>query len=468
MIPAVYPVTCHTDNVGLGSTFVVIRGFKDDGVRFIPQALAKGAKTVVLEVNVQLPDEIIQECLRYDAEIIRVENTRKALAELSASALGYPARKLKIIGVTGTKGKTTTTFLIKHLFDRAGYKTALMGTIKNMILDNELPMQLTTPQPDYLHLFFDTCVEAGVEVVVMEVAAQALSMHRIDGVLFDAAVFTNFSQEHGEFYKTMEDYFLAKKKIFNHLKPQAPCFVNADDSYTQQFSHYPTFGCSEFAHLRATSIHNSSHELAFIVQEENDHFQLRTRAFVGIHNVYNMLAATAVARYFGISSQSIQSAFAEFTGVPGRLERYNLSKRVTAFIDYAHNPSSFEAILSTLRPLTQHLLVVFGAGGERDACKRPIMGEIAQRYADIIILTTDNPRSEDPVEIISQIKAGIPHDTKAHVLIELDREQAIKRAHERAQAGAIIALLGKGVEEYQLVNGIKLPFSERAVLDQLV
>lgn len=468
MIPSIYPVTCHTDHVGQGSTFVVIRGFKEDGVSFIPQALKKGAKTIVVASDVVLPEAIIDDCIAHNAEIMRVEDTRKALAQLSASAYDYPASKLKIIGVTGTKGKTTTTFLIKHLFDFAGFKTALLGTVKNIILDTDLPMQLTTPQPDYLHLFFDTCVQAGVEYVVMEVAAQAFSMHRVEGIQFDAAIFTNFSQEHGEFYATMSDYFNAKKQLFTHLKSQAPCFINSDDEHLKQFISCPSFGLSGSASFQATTIRNTSEELTFTVVAQNESFTLSTRAFVGMHNVYNMLAATAVARYFGISSSHIQKACAAFVGVPGRLERYNLSKNVTAFIDYAHNPSSFEAILSTLRPLTSQLLVVFGTGGDRDQLKRPVMGEIAQRYADVVILTTDNPRSENPEDIIEHIKAGIPRETKTQVVVELDREKAIKEAHAYAQSGAIIALLGKGAEEYQLIQGTKHYFSERAVLAQLV
>ncbi len=467
MIPQFYPVTCHTDHVGIGSTFVAIQGFNQDGTQFILQALERGAKKIVIQQDTVLSETILIACATHNATIIHVDNTRKALAELSAQALNYPAKKIKIIGITGTKGKTTTSFLLHHILATAGYKTALIGTAKNSILDTDLPMQLTTPQPDYLHLFLDACVQRGVEWVVMETAAQAFSMNRLDGILFDATIFTNFSNEHGEFYKTMNDYFAAKKMIYQHLKPHAVCFVNQDDQALLPLQRLPetrTFSCTQQATYYASECYNTTEKLACTVHTPSTHFSISTSAFLGMHNLYNMLAATCVADTIGISASIIQKAFSTFKGAPGRMERYSLHNNVTAIIDYAHNPLSYEALLSALQPLTKQLIVVFGAGGERDPLRRPHMGEIAQRYAQIVILTTDNPRSEDPVTIINDIQKGIPPGTQAHIITELDREKAIQKAYALAQPGALIALLGKGGENYQLIQGIKYPFSERTIL----
>jgi len=231
-LPTIYPVACHTDHVGPGSIFVAIQGFKQDGVRYIQQALEKGATEIVVQDDAELSD------LPLGVHAHKVSDTRKALAELSAQAAGYPAKKLKIIGVTGTKGKTTTVYLIEQVLKTAGYKTARLSTVNNAILDRENKAQLTTPQPDYLHQFFKRCVQEDVEYVVMEVAAQALSLHRVHGLQFDGVIFTNFSQEHGEFYDSMEDYFAAKCTIFEQINPGSPVLVNADDAWCRKINHY--------------------------------------------------------------------------------------------------------------------------------------------------------------------------------------------------------------------------------------
>jgi UDP-N-acetylmuramoyl-L-alanyl-D-glutamate--2,6-diaminopimelate ligase len=471
IFPKKYPVTCHTDTLLQGGTFIAIKGMKEEGVSYISKALAQGAQTIVIENNVVISDELQRELHHYNAQIKRVDNARRALAQLSAEALGFPARKLKIIGITGTKGKTTTTFLLEHMLQQAGYKTALLSTVNNRILTTNLPTQLTTQQPDYLHVFFDQCVKNGVEFVIMEIAAQGLSLHRIEGINLDGVIFTNFSQEHAEFYPTIDDYFAAKKQIIDHIKPGAPLFLNADDPRIGALkSNSPTYHFSISDHAARTRGRLLSSGLKGLSLEMSmgEHTMIGyAPALMGNFNVSNIMAASVCAQYLGLSEMQIVEGLKTFEGVPGRLNRYTLPNEALAFIDYAHNPSSFEAVLSALRPLTPHLIVLFGAGGDRDATKRPIMGQIATRIADKVILTSDNPRSEDPEEITRQIEAGIPLSEKHKVIKELDRERAIHHAYKISHAKSVLVLLGKGPDEYQLVKGVKTYFSEATILKSL-
>jgi UDP-N-acetylmuramoyl-L-alanyl-D-glutamate--2,6-diaminopimelate ligase len=443
MIPKIYPVACHTDNVGPGSTFVAIQGMKQDGLVYIPAALEKGARTIVVDTNAVITYELLALLKKHNAQLVRVENTRAALASLSAHALSSPAKKLKIIAVTGTKGKSTTTFLLEHILRSAGKKTAMLSTVLNRIDGVDIPTKLTTQQPDYLHVFFDACVKQHIEWVVMEVAAQAFTLHRVNGLNFDMAIFTNFSQEHGEFYATMEDYFAAKEKIIDHLKSGAPLLVNADDDRVMNLGvRYDDTYC--FSHTLYTC-----------------------PALIGSFNQYNIAAAVTAASHIGLQRAIIQQALDTFTGVPGRLEKYQLPNGALGIIDYAHNPSSFEAVLGELKKLTDHLIVVFGCGGERDSSKRPVMGEIASRIADVVIITADNPRTENCATINEHICAGVASDNKNKVLIEEDREQAIRLAYARSRKGSIIVLLGKGPDEYQIIQGVTYPLSEKAILKSL-
>lgn len=443
MISKIYPVACHTDNVGKGTTFVAIKGMKQNGIEFIIPALEKGAGSIVVDQSEVIPADVQSAIKQHGATVIRVENTRAALAQLSAQALGNPAKKLKIIAITGTKGKSTTTFLVEHILRSAGKKTAMLSTVLNRIKGVDVPTKLTTQQPDYLHVFFNECVKQGVEWVVMEVAAQAFSLHRVDGIQFDIGIFTNFSQEHGEFYATMQDYFAAKGKILQHLKPGAPLLVNADDEHAMSLGEFYDdtycFGCTLYT----------------------------CPALIGNFNKYNIAAAATCADHVGIARAAIQQALDTFVGVPGRLEKYQLPNGALGIIDYAHNPSSFEAVLGELRKLTHHLIVVFGCGGERDATKRPLMGHIASQFADLVIITADNPRSEHLATINENICAGIASQDTNKVLLIDDRARAIQKAYECSHAGSIIVLLGKGPDEYQIIQGVTYPLSEKAILKSL-
>jgi UDP-N-acetylmuramoyl-L-alanyl-D-glutamate--2,6-diaminopimelate ligase len=444
MLPKKFPVACHTDNVGEGTTFVAIKGMACDGTDYIPVAIQKGAIKIVLSSDVQLDSKLIALCKERLVELARVKDTRLALAQLSSQALNYPARKLKIIGITGTKGKSTTTFLLEHILRTAGKKTAMLSTVFNRINGVDVPTKLTTQQPDYLHVFFDECVRQDVEYVVMEVAAQAFSLQRVFGLEFNAAIFTNFSQEHGEFYPNMDDYFAAKSQIITHLKEDALLFLNSNDQTVVKLAQ----ACKK--HILFTQEH-----------------QYVCPALMGDFNNYNISAATGVARSLGLSSQVIQKTLDGFAGVPGRMEKYTLSNGALGVVDYAHNPSSYKAVLGELRKLTDHLIVVFGCGGERDPARRPIMGDIASEFADIVVLTSDNPRSENPQVIIDDIISGVVSDNKNKIIQELDREQAIKKAYSLSRKNSFLIVLGKGPDAYQIIGTTTYPFSDVAIVKSL-
>lgn len=432
VFPDTFPVACHTKNIGPGSTFVAIKGDEQDGITYIPEALKRGASVIVVQDDVHLSDATINLIKQAGATVKYVANSRQSLAILSAKMHGYPAKKLRIIGITGTKGKTSTSFMLEHIVRGASYKTALLSSVHNKIGNQIFKASLTTEHPDYLHAFFALCVQAGTDFVVMEVSAQAFSLHRLHGLLFDAALFTNFDQEHGEFYADLEDYFAAKCLLFKQLKPGAPGLINADDVKGQELLRcYPQ--------LRSFSVHNAMAD--YCAQEyaatkffswklinEKKEYVVTCQSLMGVFNVYNTLAAISLAHSLGVSFESCVQGIACFSGTPGRFERHNLPNGATCFIDHAHNSSSFRAALSALRKITDHLIVVFGAGGSRDAKKRPDMGAIAAHYADHVILTSDNPRFEDPTIIINTIRVGIDAKNQNKVIAEPDREDAIKKA----------------------------------------
>lgn len=465
MLDNKFPVTSHTKHVGPGSTFVAIKGMKEDGVRYIPHAIAAGATTIVVDQRASLTTEIEHLLQEQNVALVRVADTRRALAELSAQAHGYPAQKLTIIGITGTKGKSTTTFLVEHMLREAGFATAKLSTVYNKILDVVYETELTTQHPDYIHAFLQQCVEQGVTHVVMEVAAQAFSLHRVATIEFSCGMFLNFSQEHGEFYATQDDYFAAKAELFSACRAGAKIIIPQDDerisaaamkagAHADQISKFSTQNSGDAATLVG---------IQFV--HENDTYNCP--ALVGNFNIYNVRAALLCVQQFGVKAETAQRALQTFVPVPGRLNKYELGNGAIAFIDYAHNPASFEHVLRMTRGCTKHLIVLFSAGGDRDTTKRPLMGALAAGYADLIILTTDNPRSEEPQDINADIMQGIPQNQQHKVVIELDREKAIRCAYEHASADSIILLLGKGPDEYQLVKGVKSYFSEREILFSL-
>lgn len=444
-LPQVFPVACHTQQVGSGTTFVVIKGQHDDGVAYIDEALKLGATKIVVEYDTHISEELKAQISVAGASLERVKNARSALATMSAHAAGYPANQLKLIGVTGTKGKTTTTQMIYNLLRLAGHKVAVIGSVGNKIDAHSFPFVLTTPQPDYLHQFFALCVKEHIEYVVIEVAAQAVTFNRIETLEFDGLIFTNLDREHGELYPTIEEYFATKYKVFGHLKDHASIFVNADDAYGKLIlEKHPEFHSYSAADAQG----------------------FEAPQFPGLFNRYNLASAVKMCQALGVNKSTLKKLTPTLPQVPGRLEEHVLDNGARAYIDYAHTPASFKSIFETVRPWTDHLIVIFGAGGGKDHSKRPLMGQLAATYADMVIITTDNPRKEDPQAIISDIVVGISQELMHKVICEPDRELAIYKARKMANSSTVILLLGKGPDEYQIIGETKIPFSERAFLQK--
>lgn len=473
-MPLVFPVTCHTDTVGKGTTFVVIKGLSKDGLEFVPLALEKGAIKIVVEKNVSISSQLHDLCASYGAIIDYVDNSRQALAELSAQAAGYPAQKLKIYAVTGTKGKTSSVWMLYHMFCNLRIKAALISTIGNYLNTYHFKSGMTTPQPDYIHQFLKLCVEQGITHVVMETAAQATTFFRLETIQFDALIFTNLEREHKELYSSMEDYFEAKRKLCDHLKPGGDLFVNYDTPFgkkmCQIYPHAVSFSCETEKSTWSCSWNDTEPEkivtLSFNPPTKNHariSYIFTYSQFIGLFNGYNLLGVLLVIIYNDCVYKEIQDALDMIPSIPGRMEKYTLKNGATVIIDYAHTPSSFEALFTALSQPSLKLFIVFGAGGGKDPDKRPLMGSIAALYGTRVFITNDNPRYEDPHIIASDIYQGIPSDYHHKVTIELDRQKAIEAAIQESDKDTLILLLGKGPDEYQLIQGAKIVFSERLI-----
>ena len=457
---------------------MVIKGQKEDGSAYIQKALERGASTIVVEVGIELSCDIERLIAQYGAHVEHVGNARKALAYLSAEAAGHPAKKLKLFGVGGTKGKTTTVSMLAHLLKTFGKKVAFISTAlvsldtgKNELAGFDCTGTLTTPQPDYVHQFLKLCVDKGVEYVVLEVAAQAHTFFRLGDIEFEGVIFTNLDREHGELYPCMEQYFSEKQKLFTHVKSQGSVLINADDLYGQRLlKAYPaakSFGVTTTADYDATLLSDTLTEQEALIEYQGTAFICTYRGFPGMYNLSNLIGAVGLLAEQGFAIDELAQETISFPPVPGRLETHKLANDALAVIDYAHTASSFEHVLSLMRPRTDHLIVVFGAGGGKDVDKRSAMGEVASRLADRVIVTDDNPRFENPALISAQIVAGVALENKHKVIVLHDRQTAIEKAYAVSEAGSIIMLLGKGPDDVQIVNGERLFFSEKQILEKL-
>lgn len=458
VMPEIFPVTCHTDHVGPGSTFVVIKGQNTDGMDYISQALKKGATKIVVQRGVPISGCIQKEIYEAKALCQTVQDTRVALAEMSACAAENPSCQLKILGITGTKGKTTSAFLLQHLLKSIGKNVALLSTVHNQIGDTILGAPLTTPQPDYLHQFFKLCVEHNVEYVVMEVAAQATTFSRLEGMSLDGLIFTNLDREHGELYGSMSQYFKAKKDICNYLKKSAPLVINNDDEWGKKLlKHYTG---KTFGRKKADFVFTMPQEYECLINHEQFFYSTTP----GLFNAYNIVGVLALCSLLGFELYSFRQALLSIPKIPGRLEEYVLNNGTRVFIDYAHTPASFRALFKTVRQWTKHITVVFGAGGGKDTDKRFLMGRVAGQLTDTVVVTSDNPRFEDPQKIADHIVAGIEKEEQHKLIVELDRAAAIKKALAITPPKGVILLLGKGPDEYQIIQDQKIPFSEKEYL----
>lgn len=455
-----YPVTAHTDYVQPGGTFVALQGKQHNGADFIHQALKKGARSIVL-AHSQLTPSIDQLCTLFNASLFLVDNPYIALAERAAHAWNYPANQLTIIGITGTKGKTITTHLIYHIIKESGLRVALLGTMNNYIQDSCYEHPLTTPNSDYLQMFFAECVQQKIDFVVMEVSSHAQALHRTHGIFFDAVGFTNLGVDHLDYHKTMEHYYQTKMSLLKQIKPNGLFVANTNNEWGNRAFidslNYQTIKSMSIGSAPTNTIQlkncSEKQKQGTILSSSLFENTIHTPSLFGSFNVDNIGMALALCSRYNIPENTIIKACASFQAPSGRLESYTLSNGAQAFVDFAHVPMALEAVLSTLRPLTNHLLVVFGCGGDRDTTKRSLMGSIAVKYADEVILTDDNPRTENRLAIINDITSGISSNHYDQITIIPNRRKAIAYAAGQSTAESIIAVCGKGHENYYLIDG---------------
>ena len=445
-------------NVKANDMFICIVGFKTDGHEFIKNSIENGATCIVVE-----KDKVNIDTIPESVSVIVTSDTRKFMALSACNYYNHPSRDFKLVGVTGTKGKTTTTYMIKNILEKDGRKVGLIGTIKNMIGNDEVEASRTTPESVDLQKLFRKMADEGCDVVVMEVSSHALSLDRVYGSAFDIGVFTNLSEDHLDFHKTFDNYLEAKAKLFTMTKE---AFINVDDMYARKLMTMvtcpiTTYGIDNnpFVGARDIIITNTYSDFKISM---NRILQRIKVPIPGRFTVYNALAAICVTAKLGASVEAMIQGLEEVK-VPGRSEIVPNTRDFVIMVDYAHTPASLEGILKAVKSYTRgRVICVFGCGGDRDPFKRPMMGEIAGRLADITIITSDNPRTEDPGAIIAQIKEGIDK-TKGEYKIIQNRKKAIEHAIRRARKNDIVVIAGKGHETYQEINGEKKHFDDREV-----
>ena len=444
-----------------GGLFFCVSGARFDAHDFAPQAVEQGAAALV-----------VSHFLALDVPQVRVRNVRAAMSPMAAAFFGHPDREMRLLGITGTKGKTTTSYLVKAIMEQAGHKVGLIGTTGNMIGSEYMKSEFTTPEPIDFFRTLRRMRDAGVDVVSMEVSAHALEMGRLEGVRFEAGCYTNLSQDHLDLFGTMEKYFECKKSFFTPKWIQNAA-VNVDDETSAGILSgiavpCMTFGICNNADLFARDIEITENGVSFILKlfglkEYPVHLRL-----TGMFNVYNALAAAAVGLIAGVAPETITQALESVRSVPGRAEVLDTHTPYKVILDYSHSPDALENILIAVREFARgRVISLFGCGGDRDHGKRPMMGEISGRLADYSILTSDNPRTENPYEILAAVEEGIKRTKGEYVVIE-NRREAIRHALQIGREGDIIVLEGKGHETYQEIMGVKRPFDEKVMVRELL
>ncbi len=461
-------VECDSRKVKENGMFIAIRGFLVDGHQYIKQAIANGAKVVMVQEDAKLNKSDFND----NITILVARDTRVALAKIACNFYKNPSKKLKLIGVTGTKGKTTTTFMIKSILEKHGQKVGLIGTVENYIGGVSLGESArTTPESIELQKLFNQMVEEKVETVVMEVSSQALKLHRVDGCDFDLAIFTNFSEDHisANEHPDMEDYYNSKLKLIEMSKKS---FINTDDFYVRKIlkrlpdKDIKSYGIDNEADLIAKDITITNSSVDFKVKMNGKNERIKT-GIPGRFSVYNSLAAIYIAEEIGVTTEEVKEALLNVR-VPGRSELVPNKKDLVIMIDYAHSPESLQSILSAVKSYTRgRVISVFGCGGDRDKTKRPIMGQISASIADFTIITSDNPRTENPETIVKEIEEGAVKSKGKYVTI-VDRTEAIKYAVDMANKSDIIVLAGKGHETYQEINGERRHYDEREIIKEVI
>jgi UDP-N-acetylmuramoyl-L-alanyl-D-glutamate--2,6-diaminopimelate ligase len=452
-------VTADSRNVTQDSLFVAVKGTRVDGHNFIDTAVNNGAGTVVCET--------IPENYHKDITYVRVSNSAEALGHLASNFYDNPSEKLKLVGVTGTNGKTTTVTLLYNLFENLGYKTGLLSTIKNKIHNKTITSTHTTPDAVSLNKLLYKMVEEGCDYVFMEVSSHAIDQQRIAGIKFAGAVFTNITHDHLDYHKTFRDYINAKKRFFDNLPYDAFALVNVDDKngkvmFQNTRALKYKYALKSMADFKAKVLENQFDSMLL----EIDGDQLFTM-LAGEFNAYNILAVYATAILLGQNKQEVLTALSSLKGAEGRFEIIRSKNNITAIVDYAHTPDALENVLKTIQKIrtgNEQIITVIGAGGDRDKEKRPEMANIASKNSTRLILTSDNPRSEDPNAIIDDMKKGVDIIKKNSTLTIVNREEAIRTAVLLAKPGDIILVAGKGHENYQEINGVKHHFDDKETI----
>lgn len=445
------------------SVFVAIQGFKTDGHKFIPDAINNGAVAIVVEDDKSVPDELIRHS---QIAKILVKNSRIALAELSKGFYKDPTSKLKLIGITGTNGKTTTSFILKNILQQAGNKTGLVGTIANYIGEKKIDSKLTTPESNDLNQFFLEMIEEKCSHSVMEVSSHSLVLNRVYGLDFSVAIFSNITSDHLDFHNTFDEYLKAKKILFDNLSSKSYAIINCDDASATNLTKncnakIISYGISVESDYQIKNINYNLSGTNFTISNKGCNYNIHT-SLIGIFNAYNATAAFAAASSMGINEHKIVEGINSAPQVLGRFEVIgNGNKKV--IVDYSHTADSLEKALQAVREIVNEnyqVVTVFGCGGDRDKTKRPMMGKIASELSDKVIITSDNPRSENPFAIIEDINKGI---VKNNYSVIENREEAIITAIKNSNKNAVILIAGKGHENYQEINGVRNHFSDQEI-----
>ncbi len=457
-------VSCDSRRVARGGVFVALRGLKADGLDFVPEAVANGAALIVSES--ERPAHL-------SSPWVVVSDGRLALALVGATAQRHPSREIPVVGVTGTNGKTTTAYLLASVLDAAGLSAGVLGTVNYRVGQEAREASRTTPEAPEVQELLREMIAAGNRSCVMEVSSHALALKRVDGLRFAAAIFTNLTRDHLDFHADMEQYFAAKRRLFEMLDPAAPGVINADDPRASALAAVCatslTYGLQKPADVRPEDLVMDLHGVRFRAATPAGPVDI-VSTLVGRPNVYNLLAATAAATALGVPGAAISEGLARLAGVPGRFELVSApGQDITVVVDYAHTDDALRNLIETARPLTRgRVVTVFGCGGDRDRTKRPLMGMVAARLSDVVVITSDNPRSEDPAAIIEEIRRGIPAGEAASgrtpvVVAVVDRAAAIERAVTSAQAGDLVLIAGKGHEKTQHIGARVLAFDDADV-----
>ena len=456
-------ISCNSKTVEDGFVFVAVKGSRQDGNKFIDEAIQRGAKAIVAQGfrNGKLKNIC-------NVALIKVKDARQALARLATEFYSNPSSKIKVVGITGTNGKTTITYLIEAILKEARSKPAVIGTINYRFNGKEIPSKNTTPGPIELQAMLADMAKEDIDYAIMEVSSHALDQDRTEGINFSSAIFTNLTQDHLDYHKTLGNYFKAKARLFRGMDRGAFAVINNDDKYARQLKKLTrakiiTYGIENDSDVTAKNIKSCVNHTEFLLKAPGIEADLSVN-LIGRHNLYNILSAVAWAIEDGLDFNVIKRAVEEFSLVPGRLEKVELGQSFSVFVDYAHTEDALKNIISALRNLTgKRIIVVFGCGGDRDKTKRPKMGRVVTELADFAIITSDNPRSEDPLKIIAEIKKGI---RRSNYSVMPDRHEAIKESLSLAKAGDIVLLAGKGHETYQVLKDMTVHFDDREVVKE--